>query len=528
MKLNKYKIAIGGIIGFSCMALTSCNKYLDKAQPGGSVAATAFVTANDFNMAVLNEYASLRGTYSADFTCHNLDKHSDDQSPIMGTFQEQADYNRFMVNTATTSLDQYWNGFYGAINQANTVLDQIDGANIDATLKNYYKGEALFIRGYSYFQLGWLYGGVPLYSHVNTTDEVKTTKRSTQAETFAFAAADLSNAKTLLPAAWSSNNLGRATKYAAEGILARLYLFQKNYAAMKPLLEDIITSNKYTPFVNFKDAFLETFNNQKENIFQLQHATGNGQGNNIAYTYIPPALDNTKNSPYQDAYTDSSQALLVYGRSTGGYDFRFSNDLWNSFEAGDRRRGISLRKGYTLVGGAKDYNTIYLVKYNWGAKPTSAGDYPNNKTLLRLTDVYLMYAECLNETGGPTTIGVTDATLGALSPASILTWVRTRAGLTTTAPASQAACRTAIFMERRHEFVGEFLRWFDIARQGSAQAMSIINTFLVNETGQTMSQLQSTWGANVGMQDFELLFPIRPYELAQVGNTNYLWQNPGY
>lgn len=518
MKTKQIQWTLLGMTVISSLAIvSSCQKFISLT-PESTYVASGYKTSEDFSLAAKGTYVALRNIY-VDYTCVDLDCHSDDMAANTGG--PQGDFSHFTVTSGSSDLGNFWPRFYNTINLCNTMLDQLSNGAFPDSVKNIYQGEASFVRGYCYFQLGWLYGGVPLVAKVSTAEEIAKIKRSTQDETLAFAANDLKIAANLLPAEWPSGNLGRATKYAAEGILARVYLFKKNYTAAKPFLEDIIKSNKYPLFQNFADIFKETNNNQGEHIFEIQHKSGNNQGNSLVYSYLPPC-DPTKNGPKVGDQTDSTQAKFKYTRSTWT---AFSNNLYNSFESGDRRREVTLRKGYKTTN-ATDRTSIFYIKYTAGSVPGSSTDYAVNKSILRMTDVFLMYAEVLNETGGPTAAGVADSKLGMLTPISILSAIRNRAGLSPVAPVDIPSGREAIFLERRHEFVGEFMRWFDIVRQGAPKAMQIINTFLMDESGTT--DLTGRFGAGAGMQEGEVLLPIQAGELQLNPDTNYLWQNPGY
>ena len=309
------------------------------------------------------------------------------------------------------------------IDRCNAVIDQIDaGTFTDETRRSNLKGEAYFFRGYAYFQLGWMYGGMPLVDHQMKVDEIKLTKRSTQAETFTQASNDLTKASQLLPEVWATKDVGKATKYAAQGILARLYMFQKNYSGAKPLLQGIINSGKYQMASSYANCFIDKYDNSTEHVFQIQYKTGNlGEGNGFVAYEVPQFF---------------RSALFPLGGISGA--MIVSPDLYNAYENGDLRRDFNIQKGYINSSGQVDTETLYFIKYGHGSIPTtSITDYEVNMPLLRYTDVKLMYAEVLNE----------EAYSSTGEAFSILNEVRTRAGLsplTSTQVPSQEAFRTAM------------------------------------------------------------------------------------
>ena len=122
----------------------------------------------------------------------------------------------------------------------------------------------------------------------------------------------------------------------------------------------------------------------------------------------------------------------------------------------------------------------------------------NDQILLRYADVLLMYAEALNELHY-------DASSSSVA-LECLNDVRTRSGieaLDASDVPDKASFRKAILDERQREFPYEGHRWFDLVRMGYAQEV-------------------------MGIQDYQLLFPIPQNEMEKIGNTDILWQNPGY
>lgn len=118
-----------------------------------------------------------------------------------------------------------WTQDYRAIYRANFLLEHIDGTTATDAEKQQARGETQFLRGYFYFQLCQLFGTVPL---VNST-EAQNLPRATKEQLYAHIASDLVAAINDLPStpysASDNASLGRATKWAAEGMLARVFLY---------------------------------------------------------------------------------------------------------------------------------------------------------------------------------------------------------------------------------------------------------------------------------------------------------------
>src|SRR5690625_6628612 len=90
-------------------------------------------------------------------------------------------------------------------------------------------GQALFIRGYYYHELLWMFGGVPIFTSVPTIEEAREISRSSREEVFARSMADLTEAANLLPETWSSSEYGRASKGVALAYQARANRYEASW-----------------------------------------------------------------------------------------------------------------------------------------------------------------------------------------------------------------------------------------------------------------------------------------------------------
>ncbi len=491
MKIKNIPILI--LLPALLMTVVSCNDQLDLSPISSYNADSFYSTQSDFELAINGIYDSFQDVHYYSEIPFSLEGRSDNVTA--DTQYDPGKLSKFIDDETTGSLESIWYDYWIMIDRCNAVLDQVDdGTFDDENYRNYYKGEAYFMRGYTYFQLGWLYGGVPLIDHQMSTDEISETARSSQDETFTFAAGDLTQAASLLPESWSGSEIGKATKYAAEGMLARLYLFQGNYLSAKPLLSDIISQGNYEMASEYSHCFLDAYDNSSEHILQVQYASGDvDEGNELPIVSAP-----------EDIESD------MFPSGGGSPYLHVSSDLYNSYENGDIRRDFNIQKGYTNMSGVVDTVTCFYIKYSRGTIPSTENDYEVNMPVLRYTDVKLMYAEVLNE----------ESYVADGDAFTILNAVRDRAGLdplTSTDLPDQSSFRTALFNERRWEFAGEYLRWFDLVRSGNAE--SVMNTFLQRKEN----------GTNLySMEDYQLIFAIPQYELDVNSNTDVMWQNPGY
>lgn len=487
MKISRLYI-YAFVFSFFSLLLISCNDQIDLAPPSNYNTRDFYRTQNDFSLAIGGTYGGLRGIHSMQYPLL-LESISDNVSS--STNNAYARYNLADTDPYVLNL---WSAYWTIIMRANNILDQIDqGEFSDESLQDRIKGEALFIRGFCFFQLGWLFGGVPVVDRIMDEGELLQLTRPDVAETFAFAELSLEQAAALLPSENTGANTGRATRYAAYGLLGRLYLFTKQYEKGKEALEQVINSGRYHMYEDFVDCFLNTMDNGAEHVFQIQYTAGIvNQGNQLVYTLVPENIRS-------DKFPNGGRSLWL----------AVSNDLYESYEESDVRRDVTIQKGYTTSSNVVDEVTLLFIKYAHGTVPLLREDNDVNLSVVRYTDILLMYAEVLNELQF-------EADGAALT---IINDVRNRAQATLYTAMdlnSQSAFREAIFEERRLEFACEFLRWFDIVRRGPEFAEPLMNAFLA----------RSDEGSGQYVYDNRfLLLPI-PAAERQV-NTN-IGQNLGY
>jgi starch-binding outer membrane protein, SusD/RagB family len=376
-----------------------------------------------------------------------------------GDGAELLELDNFSMTSQNPVVLIAWASSYRGIQRANLVIEKVPNvaaSEIDEIIKNRCIGEAHFLRALYYFNLVRLYGDVPLYTKPIVLDEAKSIKRSPAANVYAQIIADLIQAETLLPNKYSGDDLGRASAGAAKGLLAKVYLTigQKTEAAAKA--KEVI-DNKilygYDLNVNYGDNYSLSTENSKESVFAVQYRGGGAQwGNPVSQgnrmnTFFAPRLKN-----------------IV---ATAGYGFNIPTlDMFNQFEAGDKRRGPSMwipgdtleinigTLNYTqeasLTGSPNGFN----VRKMFVPVTNLTGDSDGwrsalNYNLMRYSEILLIYAEAA----------------GAAAGLSSLNLVRQRAGVADIASGlSDQQYLDAVYKERRVELAFEAQRWFDLLR----------------------------------------------------------------
>lgn len=172
-----------------------------------------------------------------------------------------------------------WKTMYDGVSRCNDVLKALIQAKelgrIGDDAATRLEAEARFLRGYYHFELKRVFNNIPYI----TEDIADVTKVKNTVDAWPLLEADLSFAATNLPS--SQSQVGRATRYAAMAMLARIHLFQKEYALARPLLDTIIVSEKYSLMEYFHDNYRIETNNNKESLFEIQYVVNDGTSGSL-------------------------------------------------------------------------------------------------------------------------------------------------------------------------------------------------------------------------------------------------------
>lgn len=467
----------------------SCSKsFLDlKPQNQGSVD-NFYKTAADIDQAVAGAYDALQNTgeYGQNFV-YFMEVSSDNskQESITNSSGVYGDFDLFRVVPANTVLDQTWKVCYSGILRCNTILNRIGGITMEDAVKTTRQGEVKFLRALTYFNLVRIWGPVSLVTKeiTNPYDAFELGRTNTDT-VYTQIIADLQEAITILPASYTGKNIGRVTKIAAQTLLAKVYLTQKNYSAAAAQLKAVIdyanaNPNALTLLPAYADIFKVTNENSKESIFEVQFLKGGvGEGSRFVNLFAP---------------ANTTQFTNGVGTALG--DNEPTANLISAYTAGDARKDATIG---TLADGR-----TYAKKFVGQDVPGLANDAGNNFIVLRFADVLLMYAEVLNETAYDAS-GNGDAW-------TCLNRVHQRAGLTafaTTDLPDQNSFRLAVENERRLELAFENHRWFDLVRTG--RVLTVMNAS----------------GGGFTVKDHQLVFPVPQSQVDT--NPDKIEQNPRY
>jgi len=417
-------------------------------------------------------------------------------------------------SSQNNGISGYWRTAYQGIANANYAIQYIPKIKnfSDVSLQNRLLGEAYFMRALFYFQLVQLYGDIPLrLENMSFSDGVK---RSPAADVYAQIISDLKFASANCWARNKNPEPGRASVEAAKTLLGKVYLTQHDYQQAKTTFEEVLPGLTLLP--EYADLFDGKHENNAESIFEIQYSTESGNTNslqNLFGSYAGPTIPFTT----FNNHTPGNGGSIV--TSTHFYaDLVFD-------KIKDKRYAASINYDRYDSNGQKmswwiDPGLPTLKKYDITSSDIDVSNSGKNLYYLRAADVFLMYAEVLNE-------------LSQSAPALVpLNKVRSRAGLpelqiTMGHTPSQTELRAELLDERTRELGGEGWRWFDLKRTGTlvekvmaynnpkAYYMALNNTTTDPHPAQNVSAKNN-------------LYPIPLAELQNNQALNLNSQNPGY
>jgi len=522
MKKYIFKVIV---VVTATLTMISCQDWLTAPSPGVTKLNDFFTSGTTAIQSVNAAYMPLMWEFNATYFPEWFigDVVSDDAlkgGQSVGDMSIVYDMENFKTATNNAYLLDFYRAQYQGIGRCNLVLDEVPSMSNDSvlntSLKNRLIGEAKFLRAMYYFRLVRIFGGVPKIDFVvNSSNQWKQPRASVDS-IYSFIISDLQSANALLwkKSKYAPEDLGRATKGAAQAMLLKTYLYTKQYDKAKIWGDSIINSGEYSLVSNYADNFTLAGENGNESVFEIQYMS-----------------DPTSDYGDGDGFTRGTfTVILTRSRASkaGGWGFnKPTQNLYDEYETSDPRRDATIinptddeieNPAQEIYLGDRYLNKKYAMMNPDGTyigltHPTRG---PINIKVIRYADVLLMYAEACCETNN-------------LAPAKwALEQVRNRAregnaAILPTFPNynsytdNQTDLRKAIRHERRVELGMEGHRWFDLCRWGIAK--QTMDAYAASETPAARAEM-ATFVA--GKNE---LFPI---PAAEIDLDPLMEQNPNY
>lgn len=488
MKLYKYSLAC--MLGLATLA--SCADRLELVNPNQQTSGTFGYTADDLEESVIAAYNHIRmeGSYARVGYTIDITRGDEVWNSSQVWYLSFDDLNVPFTDEITFWS---WREWYYTINVCNFILSRCgeDDSQLTENMK-YIKGQALFLRGLSYYNLVGYYQNPPLITDYETYSSLEGLygSNNTYDEVLDQVEKDFYAAMNLLPSRdkggeWAG---GRATCGSAAGYYARTLMVRHKFSEALTVLEDIIGKKygTYRLMANYGDNFREgsAYENNDESLFEVQYLDYGSQGTDDEWTPANTSPNATQGHAIESnlspgafsGWADLAASPWLYqlfkGERTkdGGLDPRLYWTLgtyereWDGFEYGNVAYSKTLTATDKNIITHNDNGGIPIAKntnlrtglYNTVTTGLRCGI---NLRLMRYSDVLLRAAECENEVNGPT-----EKAIGWINE------VRSRAGLPDLKledfDTADKLFEQIANVERPKEFGCEFGRGFDLIRWG--------------------------------------------------------------
>ncbi len=404
------------IIAASITVITGCTKKLD-INPTQDISDQEVFTSDANIKAALNgAYDAISNSYllGGDFQLYSELLAADGEIRWAGTYNQPREIFSKSILTNNSFVTNTWTAGYNTINICNNILNAIDKVN--PADQDRVKGEALFLRGLTYFEMAELFAKP--YSDGNASSnlglqlittptsggisDANYVPRSTLQETYNLILSDLTEAKGLLP----DDNDVYANSFTASAVLSRVYLQMGDYANARDEANNVITNSSYSLTTTYAEAFNRT-SNSSEDIFAIQVTAQDGANDMQVFWSIPQ-----------------------YGARDGDVDVLQKHI--NLYDPADDRLKLFYLDGQNIYRSGK-----WKLQYR-------------NLPIIRLAEMYLTRAECNFRLG---------TTVGATPDDDINNVIRKRVNLSPT-----TITLDNILLERKLELAHEGQRIQDVKR----------------------------------------------------------------
>ncbi len=437
-------------------------------------------------------------------------------------------YQNGNVDPSDGYIEAYWEISYENINIANGVIekaDELKESGVPNTeLLDRIKGEAQFLRAFYYYNLVRYFDDIPVTDKRTISDQDLPSNENGKRLALDLIQADLIAASSILPESYTSENLGRATRWAALTLLVKAYLQDEKWGEARTTAETIMNQSGLALFDDFGRNFTIADENSGERIFEAQvsASVNAGENNNHHAHFVPADLPNSLGGvgwhwlngtqEFRKKYDPNDQRIpgtFISEYTSNRVGENSNGELPTVSWSPDASYNLS-RFGGLVSPSADPNNEAELVFSNaWAAKWVEIGDgvtsgtTEKNIVYLRYADVLLGHSEAANESGsGDSYEGINQ--------------VRQRAGLAPLSGLSQEQLRDAIVQERVREFAFECELYPELKRKSTFGGTP-------DYLGDYIQEFIDTYNVDRQLSAKDYVLPIPLNEV--LGNPN-VQQNP--
>lgn len=448
------------------LLLGACSDFLTENLQGTYSNATFYKTEAHALLAITGVYNAASFVSTENHLWVFGDVASDDATKG-GLAGDQSDIqfiDEFSYSRNNGSLEKIWKHYYEGISRANYLLYYSPGIDMNEDLKSRILGEAKFLRAYFNFNLVNIFGEIPIKLNPPINPDEINKPKSPIANVYAQIEKDLTEAIAAIGT--KDKEIGRVTKGAAWGLLAKTFIYQQKWEAALAAIAAVDALGLYSLEAVYKNNFIDSTQNNKESLFELQHLSDQlpKLGSHLNQYFSPPK-DNGYyfNVPLQNFVNEFEKTTTNIPDPRLDYTVGRAGQKWINGEDFDPAWSPT---GYLQKKHSQPLKEEPII-----------GDASLNYVYLRYADILLMKAEALNEAGRSSEALVPLNAVRKRARESYL-FDKSLAGFGTVPVGllpdvqltNQQTVRDAIRHERRVELGFEFHRFFDLIRYGKQTA----------------------------------------------------------
>jgi len=301
------------LIVFALLCVSCNSAILDYNDPNNYDTESYFTKPEQIEMAANAVYSGIYGHRMFGWYWSEIfDVLANEANPQTAAEAGIIPYWKYQFDANSNEILYYWRVLYRVILRANLTIYEAEKyvennpADKDNVIVSQAMGQAYFLRGWSYFQLAFLWGRVPLRVTYDQTGNEDAPRANTVDEVWSVAESDFKIAKELLPISWDDANRGRATSGSATGYLGKLYLYNERYEEAEAEFAQMTQYTLVQGASEWSDMFSEVAakKNGPESVFEIQ------------FQYIPGVQGGASISqePEGEGTKDrSTRAPMLYG-----------------------------------------------------------------------------------------------------------------------------------------------------------------------------------------------------------------------
>lgn len=471
MKTNKF---ICSLLLAASMGAAGCSDFLDVENNSTITGENFYQSEDDFMAATTALYNKVWFDFNDKFYYALGDGRG------FNLYAPYSDYIYPFTDLTETGLTgplvSAWQSLYNVVQQSNKVIKGIKGGVGDDDVKQPYIAEARFMRGVAYYYLAMLWGNVIINEDSDILVQNPIVNTSPRSDVFEFAIRDMEYAAKYLPETAAA--AGRVDRYSAFAFLSRFYLTVAGYSdnpnsgvrneeyleLAKKAAKKVIDDSDFEFLENYEDLFKIENNNNAETIFALQWIPNGDYGvTNTMQAYFACGSEIT-NDDASWGYWTRAQPDVVFEYQPEDVR-RISTWMAN----GDHYDEIQKASGgYTYD---KTTDALNVKKYVCGSTKDNSNisrmNCPINTYMMRLAEVYLIYAEAI--------LGNNEVTSDE-EALKYFNKVHERAGLEPITTLNYEQIR----LERRLELCLEGQYWYDLVRRSFYKQQEVID-YITNQ-----------------------------------------------